>query len=307
MKKLSILAGIVAALLVVAVVALPALVPAERIKAELVAKVKAATGRDLTIDGKVAVSVLPSLSVQVSGAALSNPPGYRAKELVRLGGLDVRLKLLPLLSGQIEIDSFVLREPAITLEVDGNGRGNWVFGDAAAAKAPAAKTEKSEAAGKPGLSDVRLGDVRIVGGKLTYLDDKSGTTETVSAIDLALTLKSLDEPRVAKGGLTWHGQAVTIELDVAKPRALIEGQGSSAGVGIAAAPLKLAFAGTLAAAGVTGALDLSSPSVRELAGWAGGGPEAVDRITSSGRAIQRAAAAILDGLEAAVDADAAAA
>ena len=274
MKKIAIFGGVIVALLLVAVLALPALVPAERIKSELVARVKAATGRDLIIDGAVSVSVLPSLSVQVSGVALSNPPGYRAREMARLGGLDLKLKLLPLLSGQVEIDSFVLRQPAITLEVDGNGRGNWVFG--AAAPAAAAKAGKAAAASEPagdsGLNDLRLGDVRIVGGRLSYRDDKGGTAETIEAIDLTLTLKSLDQPLAAKGGLSWHGQSVALQLDVAKPRALLEGQTSAAGVSIAAAPLKLAFTGDLAAGGVTGTLDLSSPSVRTLAGWAGGKP-----------------------------------
>ena len=278
MKKIAISVGVVVALLVLALVALPALVPGERVKNELIAKVKAATGRDLVIDGKIAVSVLPTLSVQASGVTLTNPPGYRAKEMVRLGGLDVRLKLLPLLTGRVEIDSFVLRQPAITLETDRSGRGNWVFGDAPAAKSDAKADAKApvkseaKAGAKVAPADIRLGDVRIVGGTLTYLNDKGGTAETVEAIDLALTLHSLDQPLAVKGGLTWHGQAITLALDVAKPRALFEGKSSAAGISIAGAPLKLSFAGNFATAGTTGTLDLTSPSVRELAGWAGGKP-----------------------------------
>ncbi|MEI6558751.1 MAG: AsmA family protein [Rhodospirillaceae bacterium] len=294
MKKIMIVLGFVVTGLVLAVMLAPALVPAARIKAELVARVKAATGRDLIIDGKMSVSVLPALGVQVAGVALTNPPGARLREMMRVGSLDVRLKLWPLVSGQVEIESFVLREPVINLEVDRSGRGNWVFGEtAAAAPAPApapaptptptparpagAKPETMPGAGdqaaKPLLADVRLGDVRIVGGKLAYLDDKGGSAETAEAINLTLDLKSLDEPLVARGGLTWHGQAVTLDLTVAKPRALIEGRGSAAGISVSAAPVTLAFTGELAGAGGTaGALELTASSARALAGWAGGKP-----------------------------------
>ncbi len=99
MKKLLIAVGALVVLVVAALVILPSLVPAEKIRQEVVAQVKAATGRDLTIDGKVSVSAFPSLSVQVNSVALSNPPGFQGKEMVRLGALDVRLKLLPILSG----------------------------------------------------------------------------------------------------------------------------------------------------------------------------------------------------------------
>jgi hypothetical protein len=48
-------------------------------------------------------------------------------------------------------------------------------------------------------------------------------------------------------------------------------------------------------------LDSSGYSFGYVACWAGGGPEAVAAITSSGTAIQRAAAVILDGLDPSTD------
>ncbi len=48
-------------------------------------------------------------------------------------------------------------------------------------------------------------------------------------------------------------------------------------------------------------LDSGDYSFGYVACWAGGGPEAVAAITSSGRAIQRAASTILDGLATASD------
>ena len=273
MKKIAIVAGVIVALLAAVVVLLPTLVPAERIKSELVARVKAATGRDLVINGPVSVSVLPRLSLTVTGVALSSPPGFQSPELARLGSLEVRLGLMPLLSGRIEVDSFVLGQPVVTLERDAAGHGNWEFAPTAKPLAPVVGSAPAGAAPSSMSGDLRLGDVRIAAGRFSYRDDKSGGREAVESVDLALTLASLDQPLSARGGLTWHGQPVHLELEVANPRAVIEGRGSAAGVKVEAEPVRLSFSGDLTGAGgVAGALALSSPSLRGLAGWAGGKP-----------------------------------
>lgn len=269
MKKLVAALAVVLVIVVGAVLALPALVPAERIQAEVVAQVKAATGRDLTIDGKLSVSVLPSLSVQVANVALSNPPGFSTKDMVRLGALDVRLKLLPLLSGSVEVDSFVLVDPLVTLEVDRKGNANWVFGEPKAAPAKPAET-KGGAGTAP--AEIRLGDVAIRNGKLVYVDGAAGTREEVSGIDLEVSLPSLAEPMTAKGGLTWRGEAVTLAVDVARPKALLEGATSTTTVTLSARPVSLSFKGEASQAAAKGELDLSVASVRELVKWATGKP-----------------------------------
>jgi len=286
MKKLLVAVAIVLVLLVGAVVALPSLVPADKIKDEVVAQVKAATGRDLTIAGKVSVSAFPSLGVEVNNVALSNPAGFSTKDLVRLGALDVKLKLMPLLSGRVEVDSFVLVDPVVTLEVDRKGKANWVF-DSPAAK-PAAKAEtggkdKDKGAdstgGSAGLGDIVLGDVRIQNGKLSYIDGPGGTREDVDAINLAVTLKSLDDPLSVKGALTWRAKTIDLGVNVAKPRALIDGKSSNADIMVNSETVKLSFKGDAsggAVPGAKGALELSVPSIRNLAQWATGKPLALE-------------------------------
>jgi AsmA protein len=277
MKKVLIAIGALVVLVVAALVALPALVPAERIQAEVVAGVKNATGRDLSIQGKVSVSAFPSLSVQVGNVALANPPGYSSKDLIRLGAVDVRLKLLPLLGGKVEVDSFVLVDPVITLETDRQGKGNWVFdapADSAKPAAPTAKPADKPAAGAPtaGPADIRLGDVRVTGGKLTQIDGKTGARQEVSDINLQVALKSLSEPLSAKGSLVWNGKKIELNLGVASLKALMDGQSSALKLAVASEPVKLNLEGTAkggAAPGVEGALNLDVPSVRGLAAWAG--------------------------------------
>jgi AsmA protein len=277
MKKILIALCVLVVLIIAAVVAVPLLVPADRMKSELIAQVKAATGRDLSIGGKVSVSVFPSVSVQMADVALANPPGFTAKTLAHLDGLSLSLKVLPLLSGKVEIGSFVLDNPTIALEIDRQGHPDWVFGETGQTPPPAAApaAPKGGVSGPSPLSDINLGDVRIDNGKLTYQDDRAGTSEAVDAINLAVSLKSLDDPLSVKGSLQWRGKPVTLTLDMAKPRVLVDGRGTTAaGVNVAADPVKLTFAGDLAGAdkAATGTVDLSVPSVRALAAWTTGKP-----------------------------------
>ncbi|CAA7620210.1 conserved hypothetical protein [Candidatus Terasakiella magnetica] len=271
MKKILIAIGGLVVLVVGGLLVLPMLVPADRIKDEMVGAVKSATGRDLSIQGKVVVSVLPSLSVQVGDVALANPAGYSSKDLARLGAVDIRLKLFPLLSGRVEVDSFVLADPVITLETDRQGKGNWVFD----VPALSAKPEAKPAAGSQsttGPADIRLGDVRIANGKLVQIDGKTGIRQEVSDINLQVALKRLDQPLSVKGALVWNGKKVEIGLDVASLKAVLAGEASKAEFSVAADPVKLGFKGQAkggAVPALDGDLSLVVPSIRGFAAWGG--------------------------------------
>ena len=63
MKKVLIGVAAVVAVVVVAAIALPYIVPTGPVRDRIVAEVAAATGREMRIDGPVRLSVLPSLSL----------------------------------------------------------------------------------------------------------------------------------------------------------------------------------------------------------------------------------------------------
>jgi len=279
MRKLSIAVVIVLALVAGGIVFAPSLIHIDKVKAVLTERVRAATGRDLTISGEISASVVPDLAVRLGGVSLSNPAGFRSKELARLGELRVALKPMALLSGRVEVDNLVLVDPVISLEVAADGRADWVF-DKPAGSAPAATPAAPRAAQPaetgtvaPTITDVELSDVRIVNGKLSYTDAKSGSTTTLDAVGLKVALPSLDKPLTARGSVTWRGEVVEIALDVAKPRVLLDARGTTdTTLVVTSKPVKLSFGGTFdaTATAATGKLDLSSASARGAAAWATG-------------------------------------
>lgn len=276
MKRVLIVVGAVVALLVVAVLVAPLLVPKETIRNQVIAQVKAATGRDLVIGGELGISVFPTAGVRIDRVAFANVPGAANRDMVTLSQLKVDVDLVPLLSGNVSINSFVLVEPVIRLEIDRQGQANWDF---AGAETPATAPQPGRSGGSAPpasasgsfLNELRLGDVRIENGTVYFSDARSGRSEEVSKINVSLTLPNLDSRFTGKGGVTWNGEAVELDISVEKPRALLTASASTdAKVALKAKPVTLSYTGAVTGGsplGAEGAVDLDIPSLRGLAAW----------------------------------------
>jgi AsmA protein len=272
MRKFLIGIAVVVVVLVGAAIAVPFLVPVEQYKGRIEAEVTQRTGRDFRIEGPVSLSLLPKLAVELNQVAFAGPPGARSAQMARLGKLELELKIWPLLSGQIEIDKLVLREPHIALEVDAQGRPNWVL-ENQTAQAPAQPAPTpAEPAGD--LPELRFGEVELVNGKISYFDARSGASYEVDRVDVEVLAPDLDQPAEIKGKLVFRDRPVTIDSRIGHPRGLIETGASKLVAAVAGDLISVKFDGELAngqgGPGARGALDLVAPALRDLATWATG-------------------------------------
>lgn len=271
----AVLVGIIVLLGIVA----PFLIPAGLYRDQIIAAAQSATGRQLRIDGPISVTVLPNVAVEASGVALSNAPGGVAKEMATLGKLQVGLKLLPLLSGDVEIDRLVLVDPVIHLEIDKEGRPNWDFGTAPTAKpasvgvaTPQATQKQAAQKQAEGLRELRLGDIELVNGTIDYVDTRTSAHQELSHVDVAIKLPSLDQPSSVDGDLTWRSKTIKLALSIDRPRALFDAGASAAKASISSDPVKLSFNGSFTGGEsfrIGGTLNLDVPSIRDLAAWTG--------------------------------------
>jgi AsmA protein len=271
LKKLLIGLAAVVVLVIAVAIAVPFFVSVDSIRDKVVASVKSSTGRDLKIDGPVKFSVLPTLGLELTKVSFSNAAGASAPQMMTLAKLEVALKLFPLISGDLEIDRFVLNDPVIALEVDKQGRPNWQFAEAQAAAAPRQPAQGNAKVGSA-LSQLRLDDVRLVNGKLSYLDQRTGQKQELSDVNLKVSLPGLDNPFAAEGAVTWRGKQVKTTVNVASLRALMDGKTSDVAVKVASEPISFDYKGKVTNANplkVDGPIDLKVPSVRGLAAWTG--------------------------------------
>ncbi len=268
MKKLLIAVAALVVVIIVAAIAAPFFIPVSVYKDQIEARAKDATGRTLAIKGGMSLSLFPAVAIEAKDVTFANAPGASTPDMARLKSLKVAVKLFPLLRGGLEIDSFVLEEPQIVLEIDRQGRGNWVMGTSQ----PGAPAQTQASGGSASPGDIRLGEVKLKDGRITFVDQRSNTKEEVTAINATLDLPNLDRPMKLDGGATWHGKPLTVKLDVDKPRAVMAGQPANVTLLLGGDPVKLGFKGQVATAGagrVQGDVDLAIPSVKDLAAWVG--------------------------------------
>ncbi|MFP6745444.1 MAG: AsmA family protein, partial [Alphaproteobacteria bacterium] len=85
MKTFAYIVSGVLALLILVVVVAPFLLDLNDYKGDIAAAVKDATGRDLAIDGDIAVSLVPLPTIRVAGMRFANLDGATAPDMVRIG------------------------------------------------------------------------------------------------------------------------------------------------------------------------------------------------------------------------------
>ncbi|HYE49035.1 MAG TPA: AsmA family protein [Azospirillaceae bacterium] len=264
MRKLLVAVAVLVVLLVVAVVAVPFLVPKEAVVARLEKEVEARTGRAFDIGGPVDFSFYPNLAVTARDVRFAGFEG--GQDLMRLGRLDLRLKLMPLFSGQVLVDRFVLVEPQLALEVDKQGRANW--------DVPFGTPTPQPAEGGPAVpvEEVNLGDLEIVDGSIAYVDHRTGVARAVENLDATVTSEGLDDPLTVDATLTLDGRPVGLDVTAGAARALVEGGETDLDLSLEAPGVTAALDGRLSKPldrppSVTGDLKADVGSVAGLMEW----------------------------------------
>jgi uncharacterized protein involved in outer membrane biogenesis len=177
------------------------------------------TGRELIIDGDISLAILPAPALSVQQVRLANVAGGSKPTMAELSELRIRIALLPLLKGQVQVESLQLVEPRILLEVLADGRRNWDFGMGAPDAAQAGGAP-GRAQGDGGLAgQVRIDSFAVTGGTLVYRDETSGLEERIDKLDAEVAAESLAGPVTVRGSAA----TLTIELPGSGARAKVVG------------------------------------------------------------------------------------
>jgi AsmA protein len=182
---------IIAALLII-----PMFVDIQDYKPRLETMVSEKTGRDFAIGGDLELSLFPWAGISFSDLRLGNPPGYREKIFLSIESFDVRVKLLPLISKDIQVKRFVIEGPHLVLEKSSDGKGNWEeFGERREPeKKTATETQQEPRADMLPVKTLQVEECAIKNGTVVWIDDAAGTRNTLSELNLDLQNVSLDKP-----------------------------------------------------------------------------------------------------------------
>ena len=187
-KVIKILAGLFIVVIIGVAIAVSTF-DVNQYKPELTQLVEEATGRKLQIGGDIGfkLSLVPTLvikDIKFSNASWGSKP-----EMLSLDKFEVQVSLMPLLSGNIQVNRVILLAPEILLETNKKGIGNWIF--------ESKKTEKetlSDSGSETTLPAIVINDVYIENARITYKDGVTGKETKVVIENIETKTDSFDDP-----------------------------------------------------------------------------------------------------------------
>lgn len=230
-----------------------------------------ATGRELKLAGNLGLKIGLNPSLVAEDVSFQNASWGSRPELATVKKLEMQVALVPLISGKIEFQRFVLIEPDILVETDKTGKLNLVF--ETAKEPPPPKAETGGAAPGITLPSLTFSEVRIEKGRLIFKDGETAKTYSLALEKLAASYPSAESPVKLELKGAFNDKAFEVSGTVGSLLALTDPHGTW--------PLKIACKAANATLSLEGEIkdvmsdrslainiDARGPSVSDVAGLA---------------------------------------
>ena len=210
-KWIAIVVGGLIVLVIVALLLIPMFVDVEKYKPQIEQMVTESTGRPFRLGGDLDLSLFPWAGVALSDVHLGNPSGFEEKDFVSVKSFEVRVKLLPLLSKQVEIRKFILDSPRVLLIKGKDGEGNWEgLGKPAAPPAEKPKAPEEEKPSQLPIGSLVVGEFLVSNGSVLWIDRTTGTKKEIQDFRLELDNVSLEKSIQVALSATLDGRPVSL-------------------------------------------------------------------------------------------------
>ena len=143
------------------------------------------TGRELTITGNIESSIYPWLGLELEGLSISNPAGFSDGEFLLAEQAAFRIKLMPLLNQEYEIDTIQLSGATINLTVDPDGANNW---STPPNSADEADTDSPQDEGLA-FNQLIIGGVAVDTVQVNYVNQANG--QSINADNITVNIPAL--------------------------------------------------------------------------------------------------------------------
>ena len=221
MKRAFAALGGLVALMAIAVVLLPFLIPQAFVQRQLARLLARETGLQLQDAQRLSLSVFPQLGIAVEVVSARLPGSSASGPLIRADRIFTALKPASLFGKRLQVSKVTIENPSVLFHVDASGRSNWDMTGLLPARAPVRLAALGEgvAFGQPEstlIEPVREPkalpsiDIDIVNGSLSYQDDVRRRTFEVKDFDLSLRGSDRSGPVTLQGGLKFQGQPLTL-------------------------------------------------------------------------------------------------
>ncbi len=184
---------VVVVLIIGVLLALPFLIDLNRYQDQYKPHIEEALNRKVQLQG-IRLTIWPRIGARVEGFTVLDDPAFGAGPFASLSSLDVGVKLMPLLSGKVEVEDITLHQPIITVIKNQKG----VLNVSTIGRKGVAVPEKPSRAPIPStegplkiLALLAVDRVSIDGGKLTYRDLSAAEPKEYVLQDMELLLRDV--------------------------------------------------------------------------------------------------------------------
>jgi hypothetical protein len=191
----------------------------ETLKAQVERQVEKATGRQLSLEGPVELSIGLQPAVTVDRVSLANAQWGSRPHMVTLERFELELELMPLLGGDVKVNRVVLVGPDILMETSPDGQANWNLTGGPEEPAGAGETEEVAQTGEgPAIPEVVAVEIR--NGQIVYRDGATGETLTLALDRLELT--QLPDGQQLDLAASFQGAEIALAGQIGAVREVIE-------------------------------------------------------------------------------------
>jgi AsmA family protein len=224
--------------------------------------VEDATGRQLTIDGDIDVAIGLTPRIVIEKVSFSNPTWSKEPVMAAADRLEVEIRLIPLLFGNVKIKRIVLAGAQVNLEQAANGRANWSFNDVAAPAAAAPASGEGESS----LPEIH--QIRIENSKLVYVNQVTKERHEANIEHLKLAADGLDQTLEFDLAAVLDGQPLEASGKIDSVQALIDGSDLAVDVVAQSGKSRLALRGDIEAPYLESDMDIriegSGPALADI-------------------------------------------
>ncbi len=182
--------------------------------------VEEATGREMLIEGDLHLGLSLIPTVAVDGVSFGNAAWGTQPQMATVKSIEVKVALLPLLSGDIQVERLILIEPDIFIETDAEGRGNWVFGESP----PEETAGPEDEAAASGLPAVGVQEIEISEGRFRYRAGDTGQTTVLVIERLSAGAEDTNSPLKLDLVVAYNGHAISASATLGAPSTLLANQ-----------------------------------------------------------------------------------
>jgi AsmA protein len=185
--------GVVLLLLAALILSLPFLIDLNKYQDHYKPLIEGALNRKVQLQD-IRLTIWPRIGARVAGFAVLDDPAFGSGPFTALTSLDIGVKLMPLLSGKVEVEEIALRNPVITVIKNKSGVLNVSTLGRTGVAAPVTPSRAPVPSAEGPLKILALlavDRVSIEGGKMTYRDLSATSPTEYMLQDLELLLKSV--------------------------------------------------------------------------------------------------------------------